>query len=131
MTKELKDFLLQALFITIVGVVVICGAYWASKGMEYSDSGETRILEKVFADGHVEYKAQYQVSTWFGMRNWRDINGNSLQCIQIKWSEDAPKRIIRDYSEEKALKCEQTRIDQWLAERKSEQVVSSEYIKYP
>lgn len=95
------------------------------------DTGKTRIMKQVFADRHVEYKAQYQVSTWFGMSNWRNINGNSLQCIQIKWSEDEPKRIIRDYSEEKALGCEQTRIDQWLAERKSEQIVSSEYIKYP
>ncbi len=129
MTKETKDFLLQALFIVIVGVVVICGAYWAAKGMEYSDSGETRILEKVFADGRIEYVPQKKRENQFSSY-WiqiGDYESNVISCSNLY-------RLTRNKDEHEKvgnLGCAKKVIDAYLSNYESSKVVKEDYIKYP
>lgn len=126
MTKELKDFLLSALFITVVGSMALCALFWASKGMEYSDSGETRVLEKVFADGRIEYvpqkKRESQFSSyWIQIDSYYVSTCSKLYRLTFKGG----------YKSEDSLNCAKKVIDVYLSSYESNKVVKENYIKYP
>lgn len=118
------------LVIPMLIVFVIC--IWCINAIfEVNITGQTRIHKQTFADDRAEYTAEYEEQNGFGVSKWFGIPGNPLRCLDFKWSEDEPKRIIKEYYEEKSLECEQIKIDSWLADLKSKEVVASEYIKYP
>lgn len=126
MTKEIKDFLLAALFVTVIGGFAICCLYWAAKGVEYTETGETRILGKFFADGRIEYipqkKRESQFSSyWIQIDSYYVSTCSKLYRLTFKGG----------YKSEDSLNCAKKVIDVYLNNYASNKVVKEKYIKYP
>lgn len=137
---EIKKHCVAAFVCTLIGISFLSLCYGSLVMVDYTITEKTRVHKEVFADGRIKYTAEYEEQNGFGSSRWIELGEmfKSGLCISgmekqlIDWHNQQKKNSVaynRPLST--SLECQQDKIDNWLAQRKAQKVVGSEYTKYP